>query len=221
MEEGVDGHIHSYNTYHANSKKRLWEGIQLIQCKSLKTIPQTVKKRNRKASKDARKPNATSTWELSMNWNSRDTSDKTLRSHYRWRSPFYIMDEVFWWPHRNTWWSRHSMIILLPVSHMSSQREDEQALRPKSILLTTSRQQKVGQNSDRAKSKAFSPNKSAKHRGKSHSKAWIDLDTEYLLILAISISQEPSHPIMILHAHEWFAGMTPWAGSRIVSWDFH
>lgn len=30
MEEGVDGHIHSYNTYHANSKKSLWEGIHLI-----------------------------------------------------------------------------------------------------------------------------------------------------------------------------------------------
>lgn len=45
------------------------------------------------------------------------------------------------------------------ITHVLSERGDEQALRLKSILLTTSRQQQVGQNSDRVKFKGFSPKK--------------------------------------------------------------
>lgn len=91
------------------------------------------------------------------------------------------------------------------ITHALSERGNEQALRPKSTLLTESRQQQqAGQNSDRVKFKGFSSHKSAKHRGKSHSKARTDPATENLLILAVSIGQDPSHPIVILHSHEWF-----------------
>jgi len=58
---------------------------------------------------------------------------------------------------------------MLPINiRVSSLRqEDEQTSRPKSILLTKSRQQQqAGLKPARVKPKAFSPNKAAKHRGK-------------------------------------------------------